>query len=430
MPDIYIEKLRVLEDQVPPLLSGEAVKETIAKDLGLDKIENVFHDFNENPIGSASIGQVHKAYIFKRGRKIPVAVKVQSPESERLLRNDLNAARRFCKVFAPEQLVMLDEVGKMFSNEFDYQVEAKNLRDVGENMSKAGFDNLVVVPKPHHELCSKHVLTMEFLEGPKLVDGIRKQLRDYARYKGVDPVELEREMKDKMMREGLPPPYDGPSAFQLEMYRQSLAARDGVINTFIWFGNALLSIFSSSRIGYVKSFIPLNSAKIMETLLKVHGHQLLVNGVFNSDPHPGNFLLLNDGRIGMIDYGQVKRLTDDERIHIAELIHHLARKDIEAVAKKSIEMGYESKFNDRDVIFKLNQVVMDQDGRHITEGLNMQQYIDKLYAKDPWDKSADYMIMPVRLSLLLRGVGHMLTHPVSVATAWNPIAARVMALAN
>jgi hypothetical protein len=89
-------------------------------------------------------------------------------------------------------------------------------------------------------------------------------------------------------------------------------------------------------------------------------------------------------------------------------------------------LGYESKFYDRDIIFKVNQVVMDQDGRHITEGLNMQQYIDKLYAKDPWNKSADFMIMPVRLSLLLRGVGHMLNHPVSVAAAWDPIATHVM----
>jgi aarF domain-containing kinase len=318
----------------------------------------------------------------------------------------------------------------MFSTEFDYQVEAKNLRDVGSNMSKAGFDGVVVVPKPFDDLCAKNVLTMEFLEGPKLIDGIRKQLRDYARYKGVDPIKLEREMKEKMMREGLPPPYNGPSAFQLEVYRRLLASRDVLMNTCIWFGNGLLSLFSSARIGYVKSFIPLNSSKIMDTLLKVHGHQLLVNGVFNSDPHPGNFLLLKDGRIGMIDYGQVKRLSDDERIHLAELIHHLARNDVEAVVKKSIDLGYESKFYDRDIIFKVNQVVLDQDGRHITEGLNMQQYIDKLYAKDPWNKSADFMIMPVRLSLLLRGVGHMLNHPVSVATAWDPIAKHVMNSTN
>jgi hypothetical protein len=77
-------------------------------------------------------------------------------------------------------------------------------------------------------------------------------------------------------------------------------------------------------------------------------------------------------------------------------------------------------------MIKLATVTMDQDGRHVTEGLNLQQFIDKLYSTDPWEKASDFMVMPVRLSLLMRGVGLMLNHPVSVCRAWKPIAEKVL----
>ena len=54
---------------------------------------------------------------------------------------------------------------------------------------------------------------------------------------------------------------------------------------------------------WYETVLPPNTPRIMEALMRVHGHQLLVNGFFNADPHAGNFLLLPDGRIGLIDYG-------------------------------------------------------------------------------------------------------------------------------
>lgn len=39
---------------------------------------------------------------------------------------------------------------------------------------------------------------------------------------------------------------------------------------------------------------------------RVHGHQIFVDGAFNGDPHPGNILLTPDGKLGLIDYGQVR----------------------------------------------------------------------------------------------------------------------------
>ena len=43
--------------------------------------------------------------------------------------------------------------------------------------------------------------------------------------------------------------------------------------------------------------------------MEVHAYEIFNNGVFNGDPHPGNILLMDDGRLGLIDYGQVRTIT-------------------------------------------------------------------------------------------------------------------------
>eukprot|EP00041_Stephanoeca_diplocostata_P020646 m.465811 g.465811 ORF g.465811 m.465811 type:complete len:59 (-) comp21629_c0_seq24:1560-1736(-) len=47
----------------------------------------------------------------------------------------------------------------------------------------------------------------------------------------------------------------------------------------------------------------------MDILMRVHGEQVLRHGCFNADPHAGNFLLMPDDRIGLIDFGSTKKLT-------------------------------------------------------------------------------------------------------------------------
>ena len=51
-----------------------------------------------------------------------------------------------------------------------------------------------------------------------------------------------------------------------------------------------------------------------------HATVWLCSGQFNGDPHPGNILLLSDGRLGLIDYGQVKNISAQDRIKYAKLI--------------------------------------------------------------------------------------------------------------
>lgn len=289
LPELYIEKLRKLEDQVPHALTAEQAKETICKELGLEKIEDVFQDFVDKPLGAASIGQVHKAKLKATGQQ--VAIKLQDPDSERLFRMDIANSKGFCKVFAPEQVILFDELEKQFLTEFDYREEAKNLNQVRSNMAK--FKN-VVVPQAYTEYCAKHVLTMQYLSGPKLVDGIRANATRYAASIGKTFKELETEMKRDIEKNGMPPPYKGPGAFTLEMYRYALMCKDAIfnvplrmVNLFLYPVHSVTGLKMLKPFNYYESFIPLNSSYIMDTLLQAHGHQLLFNGAFNADCHPG-----------------------------------------------------------------------------------------------------------------------------------------------
>lgn len=88
--DIWIEKLRTLEDNVPPQ-PLEVVQQTILEDTGAASMADIFQSFEAEPLGSASIGQVHRA-VLNDGRE--VAVKVQYPDSERLFRGDMKSIRQ------------------------------------------------------------------------------------------------------------------------------------------------------------------------------------------------------------------------------------------------------------------------------------------------------------------------------------------------
>ncbi len=58
----------------------------------------------------------------------------------------------------------------------------------------------------------------------------------------------------------------------------------------------------------------------IDLLVDVHGFEVFHALVFNSDPHPGNVLVAADGQLGLIDYGQCKRLSEQEARALARLI--------------------------------------------------------------------------------------------------------------
>mmetsp|Transcript_3694 Transcript_3694/g.5071 ORF Transcript_3694/g.5071 Transcript_3694/m.5071 type:complete len:273 (+) Transcript_3694:53-871(+) len=264
-------------------------------------------------------------------------------------------------------------------------------------------------------------MVMEFLEGKKLYDAVKECGEKYASKQGKTFKDLEREMRLNIIKHGMPAKYEGPSARQIEMYRKLLMLRSFSLNPPLRALNKILGRFGR-KIELFEMDIPINNARIMDVLMKVHGHQVLVNGNFNGDPHAGNVLILRDGRLGLIDYGQVKVLTERERRHVCNVIVALADRDKKRLKELAIEFGYKSKCLDEDVIYNMTKFALDTDGPEVCGGRNIQQFMDEQYRKDPWTSTDPSIIMPIRTAFMLRGIGLMLNHPISVVDYWGPVA--------
>ncbi|OLN23864.1 hypothetical protein BTO30_02675 [Domibacillus antri] len=74
---------------------------------------------------------------------------------------------------------------------------------------------------------------------------------------------------------------------------------------------------------------------LSETVLR----QVFIDGIFHADPHPGNLLLLQDGRLGLIDFGNTGRLSDDMKHLLSDCLFALADRDAAALSMLVLEMG-------------------------------------------------------------------------------------------
>ena len=313
--DAWIRELRTLENEIPPR-SVEIVRRTIEEETGNRKLEETFSEFDIVPLGSASIGQVHRAVLKTTGKE--VAVKVQYPEAQELFNDDIHAIRKLCEWFAPEQVCTLDALEQQNKAELDYNNEAKNLWEVSQNMTKHGFQPTeVVVPYPIEELTTTRMLVMQLIPGPKLIDGMRKYYAEYAKAQGTTLKRMETQARQKIELEGIPDRYDGPSASQIASYQKWLRIRDNILNVFIVvYNNTFMKVPSlwitkgwgkgrgggksnksenddnnnddnnthnnsntdDTKIPYLRTSIPPNTPRIVDTLMRVHGYQLLVDG--------------------------------------------------------------------------------------------------------------------------------------------------------
>lgn len=80
-------------------------------------------------------------------------------------------------------------------------------------------------------------------------------------------------------------------------------------------------------------------APIIETLVKFYTEQMLVRGFFHADPHPGNLLITKEGQLILLDFGMVKRVPNDTRIAIIELIKAANEQDYERYVSASKRLG-------------------------------------------------------------------------------------------
>lgn len=180
IPEAYALELRRLQDAVPPFPSDEAY-DVICRELGISDISEVFSSLSNEPVASASIGQVYRGTLASNGKD--VAVKVQRPGILAEIALDLHVLR----VLTPVQTILqnaangvktsqedidaaialVDEWGRGFVAETDYELEAKNTIDFEAAMRRRGLD-AVCAPQVVDSLTRDRLLVTEWVEGTRL----------------------------------------------------------------------------------------------------------------------------------------------------------------------------------------------------------------------------------------------------------------------
>ncbi|MRG96430.1 ABC1 kinase family protein [Polyangium spumosum] len=167
LPAQFRSGLEALQDQVPPRPYRE-IAERIERELG-KPVGDVFERICEEPIASASLGQVHEAWL-KDGAH--VAVKVQHQNIDEIVRLDLTTIRRIMQIvsiFVPVQGLdaYYHQVRSMILEELDFQSEARNITRIADNFLR---DPTVRFPRPVEGYCTSRVLTTDFVPGVKIGD--------------------------------------------------------------------------------------------------------------------------------------------------------------------------------------------------------------------------------------------------------------------
>jgi len=287
-PDVAAELSR-LQNQVTPA-PHEEITALVEQEFGRP-LNSVFQRFETEPVGAASIAQVHAATLID-GRE--VVVKVQRPGIEELVERDLDALLRLARTLEhraawarPYQLrALADEFADRLREELDFRMEAFNTSVLARNL-EANED--VRVPVVYEELSTRRVLTLERLRGVSLHD------RDEIDRRGFD--------------------------------------RD----------------------------------EIADRVLRCYLRQLLIDGIYHADPHPGNIFVLEDRKIGLIDFGAVGRFDAVQQEALKELLLGVGRRDPEAVLTALLDVVDLPENTD---LARLQHALASFLTRHVTETIS------------------------------------------------------------
>ena len=168
VPDAYIREMEKLQSDVAPI-PFEAVESTIEEELGT-KINKLFESFDREPIGSASLGQVHGA-VLRDGRS--VVVKVQRPDIRAQLADDISFFRELAQFMGAhtkaghriDMVGVIQQLERALSDELDYRLEAKNSAVFRRSLSE--FPR-VLIPRVIEGYTTNKVLTTERIRGVKI----------------------------------------------------------------------------------------------------------------------------------------------------------------------------------------------------------------------------------------------------------------------
>ena len=168
LPESYCKELEKLRQNVKPL--DPAVARAVIEEETGKKIEEIYSEFRDEPLGSASIGQVHYA-VLKDGTE--VVTKVQRPLISDMMHEDFILLKKLADVVnmvstdpgseTIDLKTVIAELEKVTEDELDFRVEAENTKFFKENCIED--ENQVSCPTVVDELTTSHIYTMTYVDG-------------------------------------------------------------------------------------------------------------------------------------------------------------------------------------------------------------------------------------------------------------------------
>lgn len=465
IPEPYRVVFRTLQSDVPGWEEFEqVVKPVLEKEFG-SNLDEIFSSVDPVPCGAASIGQAHRATLRENGEE--VIIKVQYPNASWQVPADIRCVGDFLKIcvwcgIVDESASRLsyEEFSRQFLAELDYGAERRNLQEVYQSSIQPNSPYQkwgVVVPSVYEDFCTNKVITMTYLPGPKLEQEARRQLEMLGidTKKGIGGV----------VRASANDTSSGPSSEDAVMrplaqksWQESAATVVGKlvgVDSIMWavrFMRRIMAWSTAAAVVTVRTASPLlpqeweewadshrlavqqaerlsQTESWIDALFDVHGHQIFELGLFNADPHPGNILVLDEddqstsNRLGLIDFGQCKRLNPQEQVKVANLILTVANDESDdRVAKAFRDLGIQTKNDSTEFLACFAHLMF---GPLKPEHLS-HDWHKKLHNMDHVNYFPKELSMVYRTSLLLRGLAFSLQVNSSIGEQWRHHAQRAV----
>ena len=344
-PAAYTARLSHLQDRVPPRPASQ-VRHTIEQQFGRP-VDEIFARFDDEPLASASLAQVHRAAL-PDGRE--VAVKVQHPEVEALVRLDVRNLKTMAGLVARREpnfdyRAIAAELGRQVPLELNFVREAEMTKRVAHNLRDVPG---ITVPRIVDGLVARKALVLEFLDGQRLIG------RDSELPAGVDP------------------------------------------------------------------------AVLAETVTAAFGHQIMFDGLFQADPHPGNLLVLPDGRVALLDFGLTKELPGPMRLAFCRLVVAVSSRDLPGVRSAMAGLGVRTRSDDPAELLDLLELFFGPREGGLSSAPFSGQRRAAL-ARNPIEALPEDLILLGRVVGLLRGVCASLGAPLTPMQMLRPHAERALA---
>lgn len=311
LPESYckeLEKLRQNVQELDPALARAVIEQETGK-----KIDEIYKEFRDKPLGSASVGQAHYA-VLKDGT--PVVTKVQRPLIADMMRQDFVLLKKLASVFnvvmegadnAEDQMDLLsviEEFEKVTEEELDCRIEAANTKYFKENCIQD--ETKCTCPDVYDELTTERIFTMSF------VDGYSISKRDRLIEDGYNVEEIARNIVDNYLHQVL-----DVGSFHADPHQGNIMVMHGVP---VWIDFGMIGRITDADVSIIQSMV----LAILEGDVETIANAVMSMGA--ASPKTNRDKLIEDLDVFLDRYASVTSINDLDVSVLFEEICSLAEK--------------------------------------------------------------------------------------------------------